>query len=283
MNIYPTTLSSKLLTAAMLAIGLFHVSNQFLLPPRSRINVHPATQVVIPSPVQTIMYAGDRYLAANLETIRVASVGTSEERILAEYRVRAYSLISELNPCHEDNYYLANAMLAWGGSVKEANNILEDATKCRRWDYMPPFFLSFNRYFFYRDLDGAIQAMNMAAERSDENRSIFERSAIVMAAEQFNDEEIAVEYLRNERDNAKDPKLAQGIDRRLQRLEGLLILRKAKIRYEKEIGRPLDTPEDLLSSGILETYPQDPANVGYELFNGEFRLRAINIGGIEIR
>lgn len=284
MHIWPTNSSTKLLASALLALGLFLTANQFRLPPKARVNVSPVIQVVIPAPIQTFMYAGDRHLAANLETMRVAAVGASEEQVLAGYRIRAYDLISELNPCHEDNYYLANAMLSWGGGVDKANSILERATECRVWDDLPPFFLSFNRYFFYRDLDGAIQAMETAAARSKDNSSTYKRAAIVMAAEKFNDEKIAVDYLRNERDNAKDPQLAKGLDRRLKRLEGLVSLREAQSRFEKEKGRPLKNQEELLSSGILKSFPEDPTHIGYEFIDGQFRLRAVNVGGlIEVR
>lgn len=273
----------KLLATTLLAVGLFLTANQFRLPPHTRIKAQPVTQVVISAPIQVLMYAGDRHLAANMEAMRVAAAGPSEEFALAEYRVRAYELVSLLNPCHEDNLYLSNAMLSWGGSVETANVILERATVCRYWDYIPPFFLSFNRYFFNRDLDGAIQAMDIAAERSEENRTALRKASIVMASEKFNDEQIAVDYLRSERDNATDPKLKMLLERRLKRLEGLLVLRKAQARFEKEKGHPLTQANELVTSGILPALPEDPTRIGYKLVDGKFQLGTITINGVEIR
>lgn len=283
MRNYPIKHTSKLLTFALMAVGLFYLANQFRLPPHTRIALQPAPQMVIAAPIQLLMYAGDSHLAANIESIRISTLGGSESPVFAQYRVRSYDLISLLNPCHEDNLYLSNAMLSWGGSVDTANTILERATECRYWDYIPPFFLSFNRYFFKRDIDGAIHAMDMAAMRNEENRSALRKASIVMASEKFNDEKIAVEYLQNERDRTTDPKMAKMLDRRLKRLHGLLTLRNAQTRYEKVKGHPLRDPNDLISSGFLDTYPEDPTRIGYELVDGEFQLRGIRINGVEIR
>ncbi|MFO7540927.1 MAG: hypothetical protein R6X32_23035 [Chloroflexota bacterium] len=153
--------------AVALSAGIaFAVAGHFKTPPGNRVTKELGSRVVIAAPVQALMYAGDRFLAANLETMRVAAIGPGEDQAMTQYRVRAHGLISRLNPCHEDNYYLANAMLAWGGSIEQANMVLQRATDCRFWDEFPPFFLGFNRYFFDKDLDGAQEAIRMSAERS---------------------------------------------------------------------------------------------------------------------
>jgi hypothetical protein len=104
-----------------------------------------------------------------------------------------------------------------------------------------------------------------------------------MSAKKLKDEEMAANYLRNERDSTTDPALAKMLDRRLKRLEGLLTLRTAQARFEQQQGRPLTKPEELLTSGILEAIPEDPTRIGYELVDSRFQLRAIIIGGVEIR
>lgn len=272
-----------MLGAALLAVAAFIASSQFKTPPGERVEKERGAQVVISAPIQTFMYAGDQFLAANLETMRLATIGPEDNPARVRYRVRAHKLISTLNPCHEDNYYLANAMLSWGGSVKQGNEILQRATMCRFWDEFPPFFLGFNRYFFAKDLDGAEEAIRTAARRSVKNRSSFEQMVIGIEARKLNDEKMALSYLRSQRDQAEDKTLAQLLDRRLKRLEGLLTLRKAQERFEKKYGRQLKQPGELLSSGILQAFPQDPMKIGYEFINGEFRLKALNIGGIEVR
>ncbi|MEN8168663.1 MAG: hypothetical protein ABFS08_00390 [Pseudomonadota bacterium] len=283
MNSYSIQATTKLLVSTLLAIGLFQLATQFRLPPASRHAEQSTSTVVISAPIQVLMYAGDRFLAANLEAMRVAAIGPAQEEALAGYRARAHGLVSQLNACHEDNLYLANAMLSWGGSADEGNTILQRATECRYWDEMPPFLLGFNRYFFFRDFDGAQQAIDIAAARSEENSTAFQHMSIAIASKKLNDEKMAAAYLRNQRDEATDQKLIKRLDRRLKRLEGLITLREAQAHFEKEHGRPLAHPNELLSSGILDKPPQDPMRIGYEFIDGGFRLKALKIGGMEIR
>ena len=213
----------------------------------------------------------------------MAAIGPSEEQSLASYRIRAYDVASQLNPCQEDNFYLANAMLSWGGSADEANVILERATECRLWDEAPPFLLGFNRYFFHRDIDNAVEAMDMAASRSTKNRTAIEKISIVMASKKLNDEKMAAAYLQEERDKATDRKLIQMLDRRITRLNGLITLRDAQSRFEDTYGRQLTEPNELITSGILEAFPQDPTKIGYEFVEGQFRMKGVKISGVEIR
>ena len=267
----------------ILAVALFFIATQYRLP-SSRMNPsQPIDKIVISAPVQILMYAGDRFLAANLELMRVMAVGPTEEHFLASYRNRSHELVAQLNPCNEDNVYLSNAMLSWGGSVDEGNSILQRAMQCRFWDDIPPFFLGFNRYFFYRDFDGASKILDIAAERSTTNKAALKRMSIVMASRQLNDVKMAAAYLQNQRDSTTDPKLVEMLDRRLKRLEGLIMLRDAQARFEAEQGHPLVDPNELLTTGTLAAPPLDPMRIGYEFVDGQFQLRAMRIGGMEIR
>lgn len=276
--------SKTLLAIALVGFAAFQVANQFRLPASASVISPVANQVVIGAPLQVALYAGDRFLAADVEAIRVAAIGPSEEESLSDYRIRAQTLVSRLNACHEDNMYLSNAMLGWGGAVNENNRILERATKCRFWDYAPPFLLGFNRYFFNKDFDGAKKAINIAAERaSGKNKTGLQKISIMIGARKLNDEKMALQYLRNERKAAQNGKLAAKLDKRIKRLEGLMTLRDAQARFEAKYGHPLKQPQKLLTSGILKSVPQDPMNLGYEFVDGHFRMRAVNIGGVEIR
>lgn len=283
MNSRPARTNATLFGSALAAIALFLLAAHNQPSSTNRIIVLDDNQLVISAPLQIVMYAGDRFLAADLEAIRVAAIGPSEEAGLADFRRRAQTAVSQLNPCHEDNFFLANAMLTWGGAVEAGNNILERATECRYWDDIPPFFLGFNRYFFSRDLDGAQEALKKAANRSEKNRIPLQQLSIVMASKKFDDVKMAVNYLRSERDQAKDPRLVEMLNRRLKRLEGLITLREAQTRYEKKYKHPLKHPDDLITAGILTTFPDDPMRLGYEFDDGHFRLRAAKIGGMEIR
>lgn len=237
-------------------------------------------RVVISSPILAALYGGDRFLAANLETMRLAATSTDDGVTDSHYLIRAQLVVSELNACHEDNYYLANGLLTWGGAVAEGNEILRRAMDCRFWDGVPSFFYGVNRSFFDRDITEAVRAFELSAERWPENASSFRRMAIMLHADNFNDAKLALDYLQRQRDSTRDARLRDMLSQRVSRLEGLLDLRAAQQRYERVHG-PLTDLQELVISGVLDTLPEDPLQLGYELRNGTVELAKLQILGIE--
>lgn len=240
-------------------------------------------RVVISAPVLLALNGGDRFLAANLETMRLSATGVEWGVADASYLVRAQRVVSELNACQEHNYYLANALLNWGGALDEGSQILARATTCRFWDELPPFFYGFNRAFFYRDPEGAGRYLEVAAQRATNNAAGFRKMAIMLRAEQFHDEHLALDFLRNEYDQARDPKLKMMLGKRVVRLEGLLILREAQRSYEVKTGAVLQNADQLIASGVLQSLPVDPLNLGYEIIDGRFMLKKLKVAGAEER
>jgi len=235
---------------------------------------------VINAPVLVALFAGDRFLAANLETMRLAATGHENNQANANYLIRAQKVVAELNACHEDNYYLANGLLAWGGAVAEGNEILQRAMSCRFWDGVPPFFYGVNRVFFDRDKDEAIKAFELSADRWPDNAATLRRLAITLRAEQFADERLALNYLVYQRDSTSDPKLRETLNKRVIRLRGLITLREAQRRYEATYG-VLGDLQQLVSSGELAALPQDPLRLGYELRDGRIEMKKLKIAGME--
>lgn len=231
--------------------------------------------IAISAPVQAIIYGGDRYLAANVEAIRAAASSTAEEA--HEFRMRAHLEVSRLNPCHEDNYWIGNAALSWGGAEEEGFKLLKNAIHCRYWDEWPAFFYGFNQHFFRKNTDEARRAVDLAAQRSKNNASAFRSFSIMLAAGKIDDARLALEMITRERDQSSDLKLKEMLNKRVVRLQGLLLLRNAQARYEKQFQRPLSDPSDLISLKIIEGFPEDPLGVGY-VFDGKvFNLRKLNI------
>lgn len=237
-------------------------------------------RVVVAAPIELMLTGGDRFLAANMEAIRSAATGPADDRDDTLYRIRTHQVASQLNPCHEDNLYLGNAMLSWGGAVNEGSDILRRSTECRFWDEYPPFFYGFNLHFFYKNEAEASRMFAVAAQRSKQNRLVMEKTAIMIAAGQFNDEKLALDYIRHEHDRSSDPKLRQSLQKRIVRLEGLMVLRDAQHRFEQRFGRPLTSPAQLIESGILSQFPVDPLGLGYELSDGTITLRNLKVGGL---
>ncbi|MEN2508305.1 hypothetical protein V8Z77_15445 [Stutzerimonas stutzeri] len=237
-------------------------------------------RVVIPAPLLVLLNGGDRFLAADLETMRLAATGLDDRGADTGYLVRAQKEVARLNPCHEDNYYLANGLLTWGGAVEEGNAVLRAAVACRFWDEFPPFFYGINLSFFQHNNEEAARMLEIGAGRSTQNAAAMQKLAIMLRAEQFADERLALNYLIQQRDSAADPKLRGMLDKRVIRLQGLIALRDAQRRYEQEHG-PLTSLDQLIEQHMIESLPTDPLRLGYELRDGHVELKKLKIAGLE--
>lgn len=237
-------------------------------------------RVVINAPMLVVLYGGDRFLAADLEAMRLAATSTDNDVTDSHYLIRAQLVVSRLNPCHEDNYYLANGLLTWGGAVKEGDEILQRAMDCRFWDGIPPFFYGVNRSFFDRDIDEAARALEISAQRWPVNAASLRRMAIMLRAESFNDAQLALNYLQQQRDGTRDPRLRGMLGQRVVRLQGLVALREAQRRFEAKNGG-LVSLDQLVASGLLPALPDDPLRLGYELRQGQIILKKMKIAGVE--
>jgi hypothetical protein len=268
------------LLLALLGFALFSAASQWRAhTPAPEVPVIEG-RVVIAAPVLLVLFGGDRFLAANLETMRLAATGVDWGQADTGYLIRAQQEVAELNPCHEDNYYLANGLLTWGGAVGEGNQVLRAAVQCRTWDFVPAFFYGVNLAFFQRDTAEAQRVLELGAQRSPENAAGLRKLAVMLQAESFADEQLALDYLTRQRDAASDPKLRDMLDKRVVRLQGLVTLREAQRRFEAKHGA-LARLEQLVEAGLLPALPVDPLRLGYELREGRIILKKMKIAGME--
>ncbi len=235
----------------------------------------PPPEIVVSGAAQILLYGGDRFLAANIESVRAAAAVTSSDA--QDFRLRAHKGVSRLNPCHEDNYWIGNASLSWGGLEKHGFDLLFNAMNCRYWDEWPAFFYGFNQYFFRNNISEARIAIERAATRSSQNAESFRTFSIMLEAGKVKNTQMALEMLKHERGEAKKPKLREMLSQRVTRLQGLLTLLESQKNFESKFGRPLRQPQELLETGLLDEFPEDPLNLGYEFRENTFHLRQMKI------
>lgn len=269
------------LLLALTGFAVFSAASQCLLrSPVPEVHVIEG-RVVVAAPVLVVLFGGDRFLAANLEAKRLAATGVDLGQADTGYLTRAQQEVAELNPCHEDNYYLANGLLTWGGADREGNEVLRRAMDCRFWDELPAFFYGFNQAFFNKNTAEASRALELAAQRATGNAAGFRKLAVMLQAESFADEQLALDYLIKQRDAARsDPKLLQMLDKRVVRLQGLVELRAAQRHFEAD-GRSLSNLQQLVDAGLLSAIPDDPLRLGYEMRDGRIVLKKMKIAGLE--
>lgn len=268
------------LLLALLCFAVFSAASQWRAHTSAPETPQIEGRVVIAAPVLLVLFGGDRFLAANLETMRLAATGVDWGQADTGYLIRAQQEVADLNPCHEDNYYLANGLLTWGGADREGTEVLRQAMQCRFWDELPAFFYGFNQAFFNKDIPEASRALELAAQRATGNAAGFRKLAAMLQAETFADEKLALNYLTQQRDAANDPKLRVMLDKRVVRLQGLVALRDAQRRFEAKSGA-LVRLEQLVEAGYMPALPDDPLRLGYELRASKIILKKMKIAGME--
>lgn len=224
-------------------------------------------RVALPLFAQVAMTGGDRYLAANLGAVRGQITDTSK-MVRDEYKV--LSLVQQdaawLNPFHEDNYYSAAAILPWYGEFDGAQKILRRASQARYFDYQPALFYAFNRLYFYRDPVGASEALRQAAPRlPDEQQRLIMEDLAARWVGKASDLEVAIRVVESMAQQARRKDFQDYLLKRVGRLKALQVLRNAAKRYAEISPLPLQKLEQLVSSGVIKSLPEDPLGQGFAL------------------
>lgn len=267
-------LRKEWLVALVLAMVFVVTSERLKSAPRQSASVE--MQVALPLFVQVFMAMGDRYLAANLAAIRALVVATDkmqpdEFKILAKVQQD----VSWLNPGHEDNYYIAFAILPQYGELDAAQTILARASHARFFDYQPAFFYAFNLWYYKRDPVGAAAWMREAAKKlPDPDQQLTMQNMAARWMDKAQDTELAIQVVEAMAREARRKDFRSYLETRVVRLRQLLELRNAAATYRERFGRPLPNLEELVSSGILPALPQDPFGFGFGFDRqGEIVLR----------
>lgn len=230
-------------------------------------NPSPEIQVALPLFAQVALSIGDRYLAANFASIRALVTSTArmkpeEYRVLAKVQQDA----SWLNPAHEDNYYIAGAILPWSGELEAAQIILRRASLARPYDYQPAFLYAFNLWHFKGESIAAANWLRMAAEKlpDDDDRLVMLNLAAKWV-DKSDDLDTAINVVKALAQQAKRADFRKYLEARVQRLRDLKALRAQAEIFEARYGRPLQNLEELKLNGLIKDLPSDPFGFGFEL------------------
>lgn len=223
--------------------------------------------VRIPLVFQILTAAGDRYLAANLGGFRILvseayRMGPAELALQAQLQKD----VSWLNPAHEDNYYIAAAILSVPELIPAAQYILRRAADARPRDWQPLFYYGFNRYYFERDPVAGARALLEAVPRmSDEGESWTMQNLAARWIERGYSAADAARIVGGMADNATPGRFKRYLNHRAQRLRDLAMLKDAAARFREVRGRPPASLEELVSAKLLDRIPEDPFRRGYTL------------------
>lgn len=260
------TRSARLGLLALLAAMAFVATNQRLkLAPRQTVSVE--MQVALPLFVQVAMTGGDRFLAANIAAIRALwtdnfKMKREEFAILAKVQED----VAWLNPGHEDNYYIATAILPWNDEVDAAQRILARATLARRFDYQPAFYYAFNLLHFKGDAAGASAWMREAAEHLPEGQDRLQmQNLAAIWLDRAGDLDLAIRVVEAMARQSNRVDFRRYLEQRVVRLQMLRELRAAAAGYRQRFGRAPATLDELVTSGLVTEIPKVPFGFGFAI------------------
>lgn len=251
----------RLLPLACVALGVaLYAAALTRLSTVRRVSVTQELQVALPVLVQVVAAGGDRFLAANVDVWR--SLVAATERMQAEnFRVQGELQVdaSWLNPRHEDNYWVAAAILPWNGQFAAGQKVLQRAALTRRYDWKPQFYYAFGIYFFQRDATTAAAWLRQAAPylAAETDRYQLEGMAAHWYERRYKPEE-AVRVLREMAKNSRSSGFRVFLEKRAERVQILIDLRAAIQRYTEKFGHAPKLLGDLVDAGIIADIPQDP-------------------------
>lgn len=253
--------------AFLLAGGLTFILAQTRLQGMQRPQIRAEIQVALPVFVQVILAGGDRHLAASWGAIRALVTETirmkpDEFQILGQVQRD----VAWLNPAHEDNYYIAAAILPWEGQLDAAQSVLRRATVARPFDYQPPFYYAFYLVHFLGDSIGANEWLRKAAlQLNDPQERLILEDFAARWLDRSQDLETAARIVDAMAAQTKRKDFADYLHKRGQRLRDLASLRRAASIYRERVGRPAETLQDLVVTGLISKVPVDPFGSGFGL------------------
>jgi hypothetical protein len=251
---------------ALGAVAIFAATTSYLKK-APRYEIRAELRVALPLFVQVAMTMGDRYLAADVATIQTLVVDTSKMRP-DEFAIQAQLQkdVSWLNPGHEDNYYVAAAILSWVGEVDTAQTVLARATHARPYDYQPAFYYGFNQLHFRHDPAGASAWLRQAATNLPDGQDKLQmQNLAAIWLDRTDDLATAILVVEDMAKQAKRPDFKKYLEMRVQRLQTLKVLRDAATTYRQRHDKAPTQLADLVTDKLIPAIPTDPFGFGYDL------------------
>lgn len=258
--------SLKLGLTLLVATAIF-AATTMRLKTAPRYEVRAQLRVALPMFVQVAMTLGDRYLAANIAAIETLVVETNKMRP-DEFAIQAQLQqdVSWLNPGHEDNYYVAAAILPWAGQVDAAQTVLARATHARPYDYQPAFFYGFNELHFRHDPAGASAWLRQSAQNLPDGQNKLQmQNLAAIWLDRTDDLATAILVVKDMAKQAKRTDFKKYLEMRVQRLQTLKALRDAATTYRQRHGTVPTQLADLVTDKLVPNIPTDPFGFGYDI------------------
>jgi len=178
-----------------------------------------------------------------------------------------FQRILSLDPYFAGAYVFAGTVLTIKGmDPKIPIAMLEEGLKHRPDVWRIPFMLGFNRYYFLGEYAAAAKALGKAAKLP--GSPSFTGVLAARLAAQGGTPEIGLQLIDSLLETTSDPDMRKEYENRGKRLLLEIHLRelnRALVAFEKAIGTPAKTWDELVAQGFLASIPQDPLGGSFSL------------------
>jgi len=261
----PPRLAGALLSIVLLAVYLG--AQQQLKSHRPAAPSGAELLVSLPRFAQVLLAGGDRHLAANLAGFRVLVADTGRMQA-DDYAVQGKLQrdIAWFNPVHEDNFYVAAAILPWNAQVDAAQDVLARASAARVFDWYPLFHYAFIHYHFRKDpATGAKYLLEAVPRVQNQQDEWALQSLAAMWIEKGYRTGNAAGMVQAMADHAPPGNFRHYLAVRAKRLQDLATLQQAAKNYAEKHGKPPASLQELVDSGLVATIPKDPLGFGFAI------------------
>jgi hypothetical protein len=140
--------------------------------------------------------------------------------------------------------------------AKEANLILSKGSRYRDWDWMLPFFIGFNDFFFLQNDKEASEYLMEASRRPGGDPMLASIAARLAYKEKRT--ETAIYFLEEIAKKTEDRGLKKYYEKRIRALRSILFLDNAVSEFKSRFHRIPTTLDELVSRNIINQVPKDP-------------------------
>lgn len=247
----------------LLLLLLCSLSNQ-LWSVRYRMQAEIPAGYVIPSQYSRVLSLGNHGLLADFLFLKLVAffggrsiagqaLGVEEWNYLGT----GLDVVTDLDPYFLDPYFLAEGLLAWdAGQVEKANEILLKGITHRPKEWVLPFFVGFNHFYFLKDYAVASDYI-MAASRLPGSPSYLQALASRLAY-YGGKSKTALLFLQEMIAEADDPLLRKRLSKRLEALRHAVIIEEAMEKFKVREGRLPHRVAEIVERGYLTQLPEDP-------------------------
>jgi hypothetical protein len=221
---------------------------------------------VIPAPILKITSLEFRGLASDLLFLKaLVFYGSTFERkerpritpLEWNWFYHELDAATDLDPYFIDPYLVANSFMTWeGGMIKETNALLEKASRFRDWDWMPPFYIGFNQFYFLHDNAKAAEYLYEASKRPGPSEQLVSIAARLEFKER--NTETAIIFLEAILKKTDNEYIKKDFEDRIKMFRIRLFLEKAVAAYKIKYGVIPENLDAVLKKGIIREIPSDP-------------------------